>query len=42
MGLFAINPIKECPHCVLNDAITPVSAFKDVKLTDPCHECGNK
>ena len=30
MGLYAVCPINECPHCVLGEGITSIEEFKDV------------
>lgn len=41
MGFFAVEPIKECPHCVPGVNITPVEEFKDISINTPCYNCGH-
>jgi len=41
MGFFAVEPIKECPHCIPGVYITPVEEFKDITIKTPCYGCGH-
>ena len=38
MGLHAVCPISECPHCIPEN-ITPIEEFKELTITTPCYEC---
>ena len=42
MGLFAVQPLKECPHCVPEEHITSIDQFSEINITDPCKNCDNK
>lgn len=41
MGMFAVSPIHECPHCIPGENITPIEEFKDITLSTPCKDCGH-
>ena len=41
MGFFAVEPIKECPHCIPGVFITPVEEFKDMSINMKCYCCGH-
>lgn len=40
MGMFAVSPINECPHCTPEN-ILPVEEFADLTITTPCADCGH-
>lgn len=41
MGFFAVEPRKECPHCVPGEFILPVEEFADCTINTPCADCGH-
>ena len=41
MGFFAVEPLKECPHCIPGVNITPVEEFKDITIKTPCYACSH-
>ena len=40
MGFFAVEPKKDCPHCIPEN-ITPIEEFADITVTTPCVDCGH-
>ena len=40
MGMFAVTPIDECPHCT-EENIMPIAEFADITIETPCYECGH-
>lgn len=41
MGLHAVQPISECPHCNA-DNIAPIEEFRDITISTPCFGCGHE
>ena len=40
MGFFAVEPIKDCPHCT-DEFIRPLEEFKELTINTPCAGCGH-
>jgi len=43
MGFFAVEPKKECPHCIPGENIAPKEDFEKEGITihTPCKDCGH-
>jgi len=43
MGFFAVEPKKECPHCIPGENIAPKEDFEKEGITikSPCKDCGH-
>jgi NAD+-dependent protein deacetylase SIR2 len=41
MGMHAVEPLKECPHCIPGVHILPIEEFVDCTIKTPCKDCGH-